>query len=73
MTDGLHGWPRTRADGAEVIYSEVGGARYRLRFEPGETTRWGLTKSRWDESAGEWREVSTKPVVDVFVDSGGLQ
>lgn len=70
MTDGLHGWPRTRADGHEVIYSEVGGSQYRLRFEPGEASRWALIKSRWDAVAGQWRTVSTQPVSDVFVDSG---
>lgn len=68
MTEGLHGWPQSRADAGEVIYSEVGGKRYRLRFEPGETERWALVKSRWSDVRGEWVEVSTTPITDLHID-----
>ena len=72
MTDGLHGFhTRTREDSHEITYTPVGEPRTRLRFEPGETTRWVLYKDEWDSEAGEWRPLGEKPVHNLNVDAGG--
>lgn len=62
---------RTRENSHEISYTPIGESRTRLRFEPGETTRWALCEDVWDSSRGQWRPVGTTPVRNLQLDIGG--